>query len=127
MHVIMRNELIHDILNELKKRKIIYLKAPCGWGKTVLLHQLEETVGSGKCAFIHHSEMNGQTQMMDMNKVRDKKEQSKIFLIDDLEEWVISGKMELLVNDIRNQSPERRYILAGRIPLPSFCIICIAV
>ena len=119
MHIIIRNELIHDILSELKKRKIIYLEAPCGWGKTVLLHQLEEAIGRENCTFIHNSDIAKMNFMTDMNKVQKKNGQPKIFLVDNLGEWVVSGNIELLVNHIQNQSPECRYILAGRIPLPA--------
>ncbi|MGN1180555.1 MAG: hypothetical protein ACI4SD_05005 [Suilimivivens sp.] len=115
----MRNELIHDILNELKKKKIIYLEAPCGWGKTVLLHQLEETIGRENCTFIHSSDIIKMNFMTDMNKVQKKNGEPKIFLVDNLGEWVVSGNIELLVNDIQNRSPECRYILAGRVPLPA--------
>lgn len=119
MHIIMRNELIQDILNELKKRKIIYLEAPCGWGKTVLLHQLEEAIGKETCTFIHNSDIAKMNFLEDVNKGQKKNEQQKIFLVDNLGEWVLSGNIELLENDIQSQSPECRYILAGRIPLPA--------
>lgn len=119
MHIIIRNELIHDILSELKKRKIIYLEAPCGWGKTVLLHQLEEAIGRENCTFIYHSDIARVNLIPDVNKAQKKNSRHQIFLVDNLGEWVVSGKIELLVNHIQNQSPECRYILAGRIPLPA--------
>ena len=119
MHTIIRNELIHDILSELKKKKMIYLEAPCGWGKTVLLHQLEEAIGRENCTFIRSADIAKMNLMTDTNKVQKKNGQSKIFLADNLGEWVVSGNIELLVNDMQNRGPECRYILAGRIPLPA--------
>ena len=119
MQMIMREELICDILNELKNKKMIYLEAPCGWGKTVLLHQLEEKLGREICTFIHSSEITRMNFMMDMNKEQKKGSHSEIFLVDNLGEWVISGNIELLMDYIQKQRPESKVILAGRVPLPS--------
>ena len=118
MHIIMRNELIHDILSELKKKKMIYLEAPCGWGKTVLLHQLEEAIGRENCTVIRSADIE-MNLMTDTNKEQKENGEPKIFLVDNLGEWVVSGSIELLVNAIQNQSQECRYIFAGRIPLPA--------
>lgn len=119
MQIIMRNELIHDISDNLKKNKIIYLEAPCGWGKTTLLYQLEEAMGRQRCTFIHNSEITRMKFMMDMNKPQGKEGESRIFLVDNMGEWVVSGNIGMLMDYIRNEEPESRFVMAGRIPLPS--------
>lgn len=119
MHMILRDELIHDILSELEERKIIYLEAPCGWGKTVLLNQIEEAIGRENCTFIHSADIAKMNFMTDRNNVQEKNDQPKTYLVDNLGEWVVSGNIELLVTYMQNQSPECKYILAGRIPLPA--------
>lgn len=119
MQIVQREELIHNILNELKNKKMVYLEAPCGWGKTVLLHQLEESIGRDNCMFIHSSEITRMNFMADKSMGTAKDKRSEILLVDNLGEWVISGNIELLVNYIQKQKPDSKLILAGRIPLPA--------
>lgn len=118
MHIVIRDELIRDVLNELQKKRMIYLEAPCGWGKTVILRQLQEKVGEEDCMFLHSASIDGMSFMTDGNKMQKESVQPKIFLVDNLGEWVASGRIELLMSFIQIQHPECKYILAGRIPLP---------
>ena len=118
MQIIVRDELIRDIMNELQMKKMIYLEAPCGRGKTVILRQLEEKLGKEVCRFLHTSEINGMGFATVSGKAQKKEAQPRYFLIDNLGEWVVSGQMELLMSFVQNQQPECKYIMAGRIQLP---------
>ena len=103
MHIVIRDELIRDVLNELQKKRMIYLEAPCGWGKTVTLRQLQEKIGEEDCMFLHSASIDGMSFMTDGNKMQKESVQPKIFLVDNLGEWVASGRIEFRFN-IRNVS-----------------------
>jgi len=118
MQMIMRNELIDEISKELKKSKIIYVEAPCGWGKTVLLEQLQETFGKEQCIFVHNSEIL-KMELTTLNNDNAQREERKIYLVDNIEDWVISGNFSRLMDYIREADTESRFVLAGRIPLPA--------
>lgn len=119
MQIMTRDCLIQDILGDLRRRKMVYLQAPCGWGKTVLLHQLEEHIGRERCTFIHNAEMIRNHWGMEHAYDLDSDSRDEIFLVDNLGEWVMAGNMDLLLNYIQNQKPESKLVLAGRIPLPA--------
>ncbi|MBQ6886990.1 MAG: hypothetical protein IJN54_05715 [Lachnospiraceae bacterium] len=118
MQMIMRNELIDEIRKELKKSKIIYIEAPCGWGKTVLLEQLHENFGKEQCTFVHNSEIL-KMELPTLNNDNAQREERKIYLVDNLGDWVISGNFSRLMDYIREADTESRFVLAGRIPLPA--------
>ena len=109
MQMIMRNELIDEISKELKKSKIIYVEAPCGWGKTVLLEQLQETFGKEQCIFVHNSEIL-KMELTTLNNDNAQREERKIYLVDNIEDWVISGNFSRLMDYIREADTESRFV-----------------
>ena len=116
MKRIIREDLLKDISIDLKKYKIIYLEAPCGWGKTTLLCQLEEQLKKMSCSFIYNSEI--ERMKYTTESVIERKE-NMIFLVDNLGEWVISGNIDRLVEYIETADIDSRFVMAGRIPLPA--------
>lgn len=110
MQIVTRNELLESICSDLKKYKFIYLQAPCGWGKTTLLKQLCERYKRGNCVLVEDTAV--------YKKTGEDEEGASLFLIDNLGDWVISGRMEKLVDYISAQTPESRFVLSGRIPVP---------
>lgn len=121
MQMIIRKELIELIYKDLQEKKIIYLSAPCGWGKTVLLQQIADFLRSGReeCMFLNTQEEVGQGLVPATHPKDETEKEAHIFLVDNLEEWLMSGRMEALMNHIHIGRKENKFILGGRIPLPA--------
>lgn len=118
MQMILREELIREILSELENVKIVYLEAPCGWGKTILLHQLEQTLGKSRCRFVHGIDVVRMELMENKNRLQQQGGWTEVLLIDNLGEWLVSGNMDLLLNYIQRGGEQTKFVLAGRMPLP---------
>ena len=108
MQMIQRRQLLESIRQELPNTKIVYLEAPCGWGKTVLLHQLKSELGEKNCTFLNESDLE-----------KEQTKEDRIFLVDNLGDWIISDGINRLKDLIDKMPPGCRFVLAGRIPLPS--------
>lgn len=113
MQMIIRKGLIELIYKDLQEKKIIYLSAPCGWGKTVLLHQIADFLRSRReeCVFLHTQEEVGQGLVSATHPKGETEKEAQIFLVDNLEEWLMSGRMEALMNHIHIGRKENKFIL----------------
>lgn len=110
--MIIRKGLLEGVKKDIKDGKMVYLWAPCGWGKTFFLRQLTQYLGDKNCKCLYPEDIS--ENEVNISEYDD----GSVVLVDQLEEWVVSGRMKVLEDIIRSNRDNKSIIMAGRIPLP---------
>ena len=106
-----RTGLINELLSLLPRKKIVYLQAHTGWGKTTLV------VSGLQAVDVSFDYVNGDD---DDFLIRMENLHEDLCVIDDIHMLDSAPYQDQLVQTLANAPSQRKFILLSRTPLPSY-------